>query len=53
MLKKSNHDFKEKYPYVSAGTIEPMNIKDKTSLQKLFFNLNYASVLEYEKQATK
>ena len=26
--KKSNHDFKEKYPYVWVGTLEPMRIKD-------------------------
>ena len=28
MFKKSNNDSKEKYPYVHAGTIEPMRIKD-------------------------
>ena len=24
---KSNHDFKEKYPYIPAGTLEPMSTK--------------------------
>ena len=28
MAQKSNHDFKEKYPYVRVGTLEPMRVKD-------------------------
>ena len=28
MLKKSNHDFQEKYPYIGVGTIEPVRITD-------------------------
>ena len=28
MPKKSNHDFKEKYPYVRMGTLVSMYIKD-------------------------
>ena len=28
MPQKSNHDFTEKYPYMQAGTFEPMSIKD-------------------------
>ena len=27
MPQKSNHDFKEKYPYIWAGTFEPMRTK--------------------------
>ena len=45
MSQKSNHDFKEIYPYIRAGTFEPMCIKD--ILTKNLF-LPYASVLEYE-----
>ena len=39
MPQKSNYEFKEKYPYVSVGSLEPM----------LFFLL-LASVLEYENE---
>ena len=28
MLQKSYHDFKEKYPYVQVGTLEPMRNED-------------------------
>ena len=28
MPQESNHDFKEKYPYIQAGTLEPRLIKD-------------------------
>ena len=28
MPQKSNHDFKEKYPYKHTGPIEPMRIED-------------------------
>ena len=35
MLQKSNHDFKEKYPYVYVGTIVSMRIID--SLTKTVF----------------
>ena len=42
MLEKSNHGFKEKYPYVRVGTLEPMHIEAKTGFSP------YASVLEYE-----
>ena len=45
MPQTSNHDFKEKCPYINAGTIEPMPIKD--ILTKNGF-LPYASDLEYE-----
>ena len=41
-----NHDFKEKYPYIRAGTLEPMHNKD--ILTKTFF-MPYASVLGHEK----
>ena len=27
MPQKSNHDFKEKYPYIRVGTLEPLRIK--------------------------
>ena len=27
MPQKSNHNFKEKYPYIRVGTLEPMRIK--------------------------
>ena len=43
---KSNYDFKGKYHYVRAGTIEIMHIKD--ILTKNRFSLPYASVLRYE-----
>ena len=28
MPQKSNHDFKETYPYIRVGPLEPMRIKD-------------------------
>ena len=40
MPQKSNYDYKEKYPYDHASTLEPI-------LTKTVF-LPYASVLEYE-----
>ena len=43
---KSNHDFKEKYPYVRAVAIKPMCIKDILTKTRDF--LPYASVLEYD-----
>ena len=45
MHQKSNHDFKEKYPYIRAGKLEPMHKKD--ILTKNHF-LRYVSVLELE-----
>ena len=45
MPQKSNHDFKEIYPYVQADTLKPMRIKD--ILTKIRF-LPDAFVLEYE-----
>ena len=45
MPQKSNNGFKEKYPYIWAGTLEPMLIKD--ILTKNWF-LPYAIFLEYE-----
>ena len=40
-----NHDFKEKYHYVRAGTTEPMYIKDILTKNRF---LPYVRVLEYE-----
>ena len=37
MPQKSNHDFKEKYPYVRAGTFEPMCIEDILTRSRFFF----------------
>ena len=45
MIQKSNHDFKEKYHDVRAGTIEPMHIKNILTKNRF---LPYASVLEYK-----
>ena len=28
MPQKQNHGFQEKYPYIRAGTLEPMRMKD-------------------------
>ena len=37
MSQQSKYDFKEKYPYIIAGTIEPKRIKDTlTKLNDLF-----------------
>ena len=36
MPQMSNHDFKEKYYYVDAGTIEPIHIKDIMTKTRLF-----------------
>ena len=33
---KSNHDLKEKYPYVWAGTLKPMLIKDVLTNNQAF-----------------
>ena len=33
---KNNHDFKEKYPYVRAGTLEPMRIKEILTKNSFF-----------------
>ena len=38
-------DFKEKYPYVRVGTLEPMRIKDILTKDRF---LSFASILEYE-----
>ena len=45
MPQKSNHDFKEKFPHVCAGTLKDMCIKDTLTKKQLV--LPYASVLEY------
>ena len=42
---KRHKDFTERYPYIKAGTYEPMHIKDIWT-KNLF--LPYASILEYE-----
>ena len=47
MPQESNHDFKEKYPYIRVGTLEPMHIKEILTKTSCFF-FAYASVLEYE-----
>ena len=36
MPHKSDHDFKEKYLYIRAGTIEPMSIKDRLTKNRFF-----------------
>ena len=41
MPQKSNHDFKEKYPYIRAGKLEPLRITDILTKKTDFF----ASVL--------
>ena len=38
MPQKSNHDIKEKYPYIQVGKPEPMRI---TSYQNQFFAVRY------------
>ena len=43
---KGNNDFKEKYPHVPVGALEPMGIKDTLTKNSCF--LQYANVLEYE-----
>ena len=39
MPKKSNHDSKEKYPYIRVGTLEPQRIKDIFTAKNRFFNV--------------
>ena len=46
MPQESNRDFKEKYPYVSVGTLEPMCDLDILTKKTAF--LPYASGLDYE-----
>ena len=36
MPQKSNHDLKEKYPYVQAGTLEPIRIQDILTIIHFF-----------------
>ena len=45
MPQKSIHDFKEKYPYIRAGTLELVRIKDMLTKNRFFA---VRSVLEYE-----
>ena len=49
MPQTSNQDFKEKYPYIQAGTIEPIRIKDIlikkswfSSRTPVFYNMSKA-----------
>ena len=37
MPQKGDNDSKEKYPYVWAGTLEPMHIKDMLTKNRLVF----------------
>ena len=37
MPQKRNHDFKEKYSYIRAGTLVPMRSKDIWTKNKLFY----------------
>ena len=46
MHRKSDHDFKGKYPDVRVGALEPTRVKDILTKNQLF--LLYDSVLEYE-----
>ena len=45
MPQRSDHNLKEKYPFIRAGTLETILIKDILTKNRF---LPYASVLEYE-----
>ena len=45
--KKSNHHFKGKCPYIHAGTIKPMRIKDILTKNRLFSVCQYFRKLKY------
>ena len=45
---KSSHDFKEKYPYVHASTLEPMRIIDISTKNKESTILENSKLLRFQ-----